>query len=330
MTAGLPAGATEHSYRADDVRIHAVEMGEGPVVLFLHGFPESWYSWRHQLAVMAEAGYRAVAIDVRGYGRSSRPAGVAAYRMLRLVADNVRLAEALGVTEVVAVGHDWGAPIAWTSSLLRPDLFSALALLSVPYAPPGLRQPTTVFAALVGPDDEFYMNYFQQPGRMEAEAEEDLAGFLAGFYLGASGDAPPGMGNFAVVPRGTRLRDLLPETGGRLDLPWMSPEDFAFYVGEFEHTGLSGGLNRYRNLDRDWEDLASLRGRPVTVPSLFVGGEKDGPTIWGAQAIARFGTTLPDCRGVHVLPGSGHWIQQEQAEEVNRLLLEFLAEVRPV
>jgi pimeloyl-ACP methyl ester carboxylesterase len=326
----LLTGATEQSHQLGDARIFAVEMGEGPLVLFVHGFPESWYSWRHQLPAVAEAGYRAVAIDVRGYGRSSKPPAVVDYRMVRLVADNVRLVEHLGASGAVIVGHDWGAPIAWSSCLLRPDVFNALALLSVPYTPPGADPPTEMLARLVGPENEFYMNYFQEPGRMEAEAEEDLRGLLAGFYLGASGDAPADMENFAVVPRGRRLRDMLPGTSATLDLPWMTPDDFEFYAAEFERTGLTGGLNRYRNLDRDVEDLAAFRDHPITVPSLFIGGEKDGPTIWGAGAIARFDRTLPDCRGVHVLAGSGHWIQQERAEEVNRLLLEFLGVVRPV
>jgi len=331
VSAPLPEGATERSYRSDDVRLHTVEMGEGPPVLLVHGFPESWYSWRHQLPALAEAGYRAIAPDVRGYGRSSHPRKIEEYRMVRLVADNVRIAEAIGAEQVVIVGHDWGAPIAWSSCLLRPDLFDALVLLSVPYIQQGTERPTAALAAISGPDHEFYMNYFQTPGRVEAEFEEDVPGWLGGFYLGASGDAPAELQPFWMIPRGTRQRDLLPAVGpDGLDLPWMSKADFEFYVGEFERTGIAGGLNRYRNLDRDWADLAALRGRPITVPSLFIGGEKDGPTVWNAAAIARFDQTLPGCRGSHILEGSGHWIQQERAEEVNRLLLGFLAEVRPV
>lgn len=151
---------------SDGVRIHYVELGpsEGPVVLMVHGFPELSYSWRHQLPVLAAAGYRAVAIDVRGYGRSGKPWAIEEYRLLRHVADNVAVAEHLGAENVIVVGHDWGAPISWTSALLRPDLFDAIALLSVPYRPPGGRRPTQAFAELVGPDNEFYMNYFQKPG----------------------------------------------------------------------------------------------------------------------------------------------------------------------
>ena len=324
---------TVRSGEADSggVRIHYLEAGpsDGPVVLLVHGFPELCYSWRHQLPALAEAGYRAVAIDVRGYGRSGKPAAVEEYRMLRHVADNVSVAAHLGADEVVLVGHDWGAPISWTSALVRPDLFSAVALLSVPYAPPGSRRPTEVFAELAGPDQEFYMNYFQEPGRLEAEAEEDLRHFLTGFYYGASGEAPAGLGGaMAFVPRGSRLADRLAPPGGGLS--FLSGEDLEVYVAEFERTGLTGGLNRYRNMDRDVEDLAAWRGRPLEVPSLFIGAERDGPTIWGTGAITRFATTLPRLVGSHVLPDCGHWIPQERPGEVNRLLLDFLRAVRPL
>jgi pimeloyl-ACP methyl ester carboxylesterase len=319
---------SEHDYELDGITLHAIEQGDGPVVLLVHGFPETSFSWRHQLPVLADAGYRAVAIDVRGYGGSSRPDGIEEYAMTRLVADNVRLTEALAVSEVVIVGHDWGSPIAATSALLRPDLFSAVALLSVPYAPPSVRPPTKVFADLFGDGVEFYINYFQQPGRADAEAEEDVRGWLAGFYYGASAGAPPEAHRFAVVPKGIRLKDLLVQP--EAEMAWLPDADLDRYVADFERTGFTGGLNRYRNLDRDWADLAAFRGRPITVSALFIGGDKDGPTIWGASAISRFPETLPRLWGSHILENCGHWVQQEQPDEVNRLLLDFLAEVRPV
>jgi pimeloyl-ACP methyl ester carboxylesterase len=319
--------ARRRDFEHDGMTTHAVEQGEGPVVLLVHGYPETSHSWRHQLPALAAAGYRAVAIDVRGYGRSSRPPAVEEYAMGRLVADNVRVAEALGSDEVVIVGHDWGAPIAWTSALLRPDLFSALAMLSVPYAPPSLQPPTKVFAELFGDEAEFYMNYFQEPGRADAEAAEDVRWWLSGFYYGAAAGAPPEATRFAVVPKGQRMKDLMAQPEG--EMAWLPPADLDHYVAEFERTGFTGGLNRYRNLDRDWADLAAFRGRPITVPSLFIGGDKDGPTQWGAGAIARFPETLPLLRGSHILEDCGHWVQQEKPAEVNALLLEFLAEVRP-
>lgn len=323
--ADSPSSFTHHSVRTNDARIHVVEQGSGPLVLFVHGFPESWYSWRHQLPAVAAAGWRAAAIDVRGYGRSSKPASVDAYRMTALVGDLVGVVEALGEQSAVIVGHDWGAPIAWTSTLLRPDRFRALALLSVPYAPPGDGRPTDAYAAMAGATgEEFYISYFQQPGRAEAEIEPDVRGWILGFYYTASGDAPPPKdGTMATIPPGGRLRDrlVIPES-----LPaWLTEDDLDVYVSEFEHTGLTGGLNRYRNVDRDWEDLAGFRHQPIRVPSLFIGGDRDGPTVWGAPAIERFSTTLPGLRGSHILPGCGHWVQQERADDVNRLLVEFLA-----
>jgi pimeloyl-ACP methyl ester carboxylesterase len=311
------------SVDARGIRIHLVEEGRGPLVLLVHGFPESWYSWRHQLPALAEAGFRGVAIDVRGYGRSSAPLEIEAYGMLHHVNDNLGVVDALGEETAVIVGHDWGSPIAANSALLRPDVFTGVALMSVPYSPPGPRRPTEAFAEMGG-GEEFYISYFQEPGRAESEAEPDVRSWLLGFYVGASGDAspPPDGGTMATVPRGGRLRDrfVLPDR-----LPeWLTEADLDFYTAEFEAKGFRGALNRYRNVDRDWLDLQPWSRRPITVPSLFIGGERDGPTIWGQRAIDRFPRTLPGLRGSHVLPGCGHWVQQERAAEVNDLLVAWL------
>jgi pimeloyl-ACP methyl ester carboxylesterase len=310
---------------ARGTRIHLVEEGDpaGPLVLLVHGFPESWYSWRHQIPVLAGAGYHVAAMDVRGYGRSSAPLEVDAYGMLQHVNDNLGVVEALGHETAVIVGHDWGSPIAANSALLRPDVFTAVAMLSVPYSPSSSRRPTEAFAAMGGAE-EFYILYFQEPGRAEAEAELDVRYWLLGFLVGASGDSVPPAdgGTIATVPAGGMLRDRfsVPEV-----LPaWLTEEDVDFYAGEFERTGFRGPLNRYRNVDRDWRDLQPWKGRPITVPALFIGGERDGPTIWGANAISRFPTTLPALRGSHILAGCGHWVQQERPSEVNDLLLEWL------
>jgi pimeloyl-ACP methyl ester carboxylesterase len=309
---------------AGGVRIHVAEEGDGPLVLLVHGFPESWYSWRHQMPALAAAGYRAAAIDVRGYGRSSAPVEVEAYGMLDHVADNVGVVNALGETRAVIVGHDWGSPIAANSALLRPDVFSAVALLSVPYSPRGDRRPSQAFEAMGG-DEEFYISYFQEPGRAEQEMELDVRGWLAGFYVGASGDhlpTPDGR-SLVSVPPGGRLSDRF-VLGDHLP-GWLTEEDLDVYAGEFERTGFRGPLNRYRNVDRDWRDLRSWYRAPITQPSLFVGGEWDGPTVWGERAIANFPHTLPGLRGSHILERTGHWVQQEEADRVNRLLVDWLA-----
>lgn len=313
-----------HCVEANGIRIHLAEQGGGPLVLMVHGFPESWYSWRHQLPALAAAGYRAVAMDVRGYGRSSKPTAVADYRMVLKVADVVGVVDALGGGPATIIGHDWGAPIAWNSALLRPDLFRGVAGLSVPYAPPhGPTRPTTGMRAMAG-ENEFYIEYFQQPGRAEAEIEQDVRGWLLGFYWCASGDIDNGP-NIAMVDRGRTLREKFvhPET-----MPdWMTEADLDVYTREFEYSGFFGPLSRYRNVDRDWEDLAAFANRPITIPALFIGGSKDGPTIWGGPAIARFGETLPKLHQSVILDGCGHWVQQERAEETNALLLDFLGSI---
>jgi len=316
---------THRVEHVNGIRLHCVETGEGPLVLLVHGFPESWYSYRHQLPVLAEAGYRAVAIDVRGYGRSSVPTATEAYRMTQHVADNLALVAALGESQAVIIGHDWGAPIAWNSALLRPDVFRAVAGLSVPYSPAGEHRPTDIFRMMAG-EEEFYINYFHTP-RAERELEEDVRRWLLGFYFSASGDAPAPQtgGTIATIPHGGRMSDRFsfPDT-----MPaWLSDDDLDVYAGEFERNGFVGGLNRYRNVDRDWEDLSVFRGVPIDVPALFVGGDRDGPTIWGAASIERFPQTLPRLHRSIILEGCGHWTQQERPAEVNEALLDFLAAV---
>lgn len=330
--------AVHRSVNSPGGRIHLVEQGTGPLVLLVHGFPESWYSWRHQLPALAAAGYRAVAVDVRGYGRSAKPAAVAAYRMLDLVEDNVAVVHALGEESAVVVGHDWGAAIAANSALLRPDVFRAVGLLSVPYAPRGGPRPSDLFARMGGAEEpggegefgggeEFYVSYFQEPGRAEAEIEPDVRGWLAGFYAALSGDTmpPPGAPAPHFVSKGGTLRDRFP----RGPLPgWLGEHELDFYAGEFERTGLTGALNRYRNMDRDWEDLAAFDGAPIIQPSLFVGGSLDASTTWLADAIDAYPVTLPGLISSHLLDGCGHWIQQERPAEVNRILTDWL-EVLP-
>ncbi|GAB2898604.1 alpha/beta fold hydrolase [Streptomyces mayteni] len=304
-------------------RIHLVEQGEGPLVLLVHGFPESWYSWRHQLPALAAAGYRAVAVDVRGYGRSSRPRAPEAYRMLDLVTDNVAVVVALGERTATIVGHDWGATIAANSALVRPDVFTAVGLLSVPYTPRGGPRPSEIFARMGG-EEEFYVAYFQEPGRAEAEIEPDVRGWLAGFYAALSADTMPAPGapDPHFVSRGGALRDRFP-TGV---LPgWLSEDDLDVYAGEFERTGLTGALNRYRNMDRDWEDLAEFDGAPVAQPSLFVGGALDASTTWLSDALDAYPVTLPGLVSSHLLADCGHWLQQERPAETNQLLLDWLA-----
>jgi pimeloyl-ACP methyl ester carboxylesterase len=317
-------------------RLHLAERGSGPLVVMVHGFPESWYSWRHQLGPLAEAGYRAVAMDVRGYGRSASPSNVEAYSMTALVGDVIAVIDdherRFPETDAggVVVGHDWGAPIAWNTALLRPERVRGVAGLSVPYNPRGDTKPLDGMRAIAAVDETnppgslFYIDYFQAPGVAEAEAEEDLVAWLLGFYFTASGEADSTKPNMGIVPLGHKMKERLqfPEPD---QMDWLTDDDFAYYLGEFQRTGMTGGLNRYRNITRDWHELAAWRHAPITVPALFIGGERDGPTRLGQRAIERFDETLPNLVRSEILPSCGHWTQQEQPEVVNHLLLEFLA-----
>ncbi len=306
-------------------RMHAStagSAGEGPPVILIHGFPESWYSWRHQLGALSNAGHRAFAVDVRGYGRSAKPTDIEAYAMTALVGDVIALIDDLDAEQAIIVGHDWGAPIAWNTALLRPDRVRGVAGLSVPYTARSSTPPLAKLRELSGAD-QFYIDYFQEPGLVEAEVDRDLEGWLRGFYFTISGEADFSAPPVGLVPRGQELRARLqyPEAD---QMAWMTDDDFAFYLGEFERTGLTGGFNRYRNIDRDWTELAPWHHAPVTVPALFIGGERDGVTLLGQSAIDRFPTSLPRLVRSEILPQCGHWIQQERPDLTNRLLLDFV------
>ncbi|MEY4882214.1 MAG: hypothetical protein RIS34_68 [Pseudomonadota bacterium] len=303
------------------ITLRVAVQGSGPLVLFCHGWPESWYSWRHQLAALATAGYRAVAPDMRGFGGSGAPYDIDQYTMLHLVGDMVELVGALGETRAVIVGHDWGAPVAWHAALLRPDLFRAVVGMSVPFSPPGRVE---LLAALKKQGiDTFYMQYFQEPGVAEAEFEKDVQTTLRRIYFSGSGDAPEGTTFSILKPgQGFLASTVDPETLP----PWLGPDDLAYYTGEFKRTGFRGGLNWYRNLKRSWELLAPWRGCVIHQPSLFIAGAKDGVLKFPASQsqIAHYPRTLPGLRGCHILEGAGHWIQNERAAAVNTLLLAFL------
>lgn len=300
------------------------EIGQGPLVLFVHGFPESWYSWRWQMQALAEAGWRAVAMDVRGYGGSSAPAAIESYSLKALAGDCAALAETLSPGEpAVIVGHDWGAPIAWTSALLHPDRFRAVAGLSVPHSTPGEQSPDVIHEAVFTRRGRyFYIEDFQQEGVAEAELEADPGATIRRFYFALSGDAPEGTWPTDKKP-GDGLLKGLPEPP--MPLPWLSHEDVAYFAGQFEKSGFRGPLNRYRNRQRDHEMLTGLASHAIAQPSLFIGGSRDLATrLTGKEPLAAMQSLLPGLTGLHILEGCGHWTQQERAGDCNRLLLEFL------
>ncbi len=314
---------TQRDVTCNGVRLRITEQGEGPLVLLLHGWPELSYSWRHQIPALAGAGWHVVAPDMRGYGGSEAPEAIAHYTVLHLIGDLVALVAELGEREAVIVGHDWGANIAWTAALLRPDLFRAVAALSVPFRPRGPIPPLAAVrrAGL----DRFYWIYFQEPGVAEAELEADPVASLRRILFTGSGDAPKREGLALTLPEGGGF---LTGTIDPSALPgWLTEQDLQTMAASFRRTGFRGGLNYYRNLDRNWELLSPWQGARVAPPALFMAGTRDvvinSPIATGWQeAMAAY---VPNLRDAVLVEGGGHWIQQERPAEVNAALLGFLS-----
>ena len=262
------ADPTHRFIETNGIRMHIVEQGKGPLVLLCHGFPEFWYSWRRQFCALAEAGFHVVAPDMRGFGQTDRPEVIDQYTLLHLTGDMVGLLDALGESQAVIAGHDWGAPVAWTAALLRPDRFHGVIGLSVPYMPRGTERPTSVMPRM--DDAVFYQRYMQTPGAAEADMESDIRFFIRGNLIAVSGEGPmhtrrPDFGPVLMVPREGGLRSRWanwdPINAVLLRLEIYSDVDF--YTAEFTRTGFRGGLNYYRNIDRNWEMLAPFAGAPV-------------------------------------------------------------------
>ena len=314
--------AAQRDIVANGIRLRVTEQGEGPLVLLCHGWPELAHSWRHQLPALAAAGYHAVAPDMRGYGGSDAPEVMEAYSLLHLVGDMVGLVAALSEREAVVVGHDWGASVAWTCAMLRPDVFRSVAAMSVPFRPRGPAPPLATLRA--AGQHNFYWLYFQPPGVAEAEFERDPFASLRRI-LGSVGSGRP---------RDKSQPLTLPENGGFLDLmpepvpvpAWLPEADLAVMADAYRRTGFRGGLNYYRNIDRNWELLAPWQGALIHQPALFIAGTRD-PVIagvMGRQALDALPQTVPGLRRTVMVEGAGHWIQQERPDEVNAVLVEFL------
>jgi pimeloyl-ACP methyl ester carboxylesterase len=322
---GLPGDLIDGvAHRSVDVAgraFHIAEAGSGPLVLLLHGFPECWYSWRHQLTALAAAGYHVVAPDQRGYGRTGGPAEADQYTMLHLTGDVIGLMDALGAEQAVVAGHDWGAPVAWNTALLRPDRIRGVIGLSVPYTPRGSSRPIEMLRAVF--TDGFYICYFQQPGVADAELTADPRDTFRRLLYAASGEGS--MGGIPVVPAGGVFLDMCPEPPA---LPgWLTEHDIDVFVAEFAQSGFTGPLNWYRNLDLSWELMAAWKHAPVTVPALYLAGDRDLVVSFsgGPGFLPRLRDIVPDLRDARLLPGCGHWTQQERPEEVSRAMISFLA-----
>jgi pimeloyl-ACP methyl ester carboxylesterase len=305
---------------ANGIELALLEQGEGPLVILCHGWPELSYSWRHQIPAIAAAGFHVVAPDMRGFGRTSAPAEIEAYSIFDTVGDMVALVAALGAKRAAIIGHDWGAPVAWHAAMFRPDIFSAVAGLSVP--PPSRGRALPLASLRASGITNFYWQYFQEPGVAEAEFERDVA--LSMRTLLGRGFSDPSASLFIEEGKG-----FLGETRADRPLPgWLSEADLALFSEAYRISGFRGGLNWYRNIDRNWELTAPWQGAQIHQPSLFIAGSQDSVItgVMGGKRVADMERVLPNLRQKLIIEGAGHWIQQERASEVNAALIAFLKE----
>ncbi len=304
------------------IRLRVALSGRGPLVVLVHGWPESWYSWRHQIKALADAGYRVAAPDVRGYGGSDKPDPIEAYAIKDMCGDIAGLIDALGERQAILIGHDWGAPIVWNTSLFFPDKVRAVAGLSVPYTGRGPMPRIELFKTMYK-GRFFYQLYFQEPGVAEKEFEADVRSSLKKIYYWASGEgmkaAPPfDKGPDAKFLDGLADPDPLPA--------WLKPEDLDYYVGEFERSGFRGPLNRYRTSALDFAQQEAIASSRIAQPAAFIAGSLDPVLSFvpGVDLVAVMRERVADLRLNRIIDGAGHWVQQERPADVNRLLVDFL------
>ncbi|QBD75074.1 alpha/beta hydrolase [Ktedonosporobacter rubrisoli] len=316
---------THRFVEANGLRMHIAEAGQGPLVVLLHGFPECWYSWRRQIVALAEAGYHVVAPDQRGYGQTdSAGEDAEKYTRLHLAGDIVGLIDTLGEQQMVVVGHDWGALVAWDLAMMRPDRVRGVVALNFPYWP---RMEGDLFK-VSPPDGTFYIEYFLQPGQAEAEMEQDVSLFLRKMYYTVSGEAPERVSAaFSVFPSGMRFVDALSNPDKLPD--WLTERDLAYSAQQFERTGFRGGLNWYRAAPLNWELMGAWNNAPLLTPALYIMGERDVVTGFPGyqEVVANMVAAAPQLKEPLLFPGCGHWTQAERPEELKNALITFLKDL---
>jgi pimeloyl-ACP methyl ester carboxylesterase len=306
-----------------DVTLRVEVHGDGPAVLFVHGWPELASSWHHQVDHLAGQGLTVAAMDVRGYGGSSAPPEIERYTLRELAGDVAAVAAVLDDGPIVLVGHDWGAPIVWNAAIRSPDRVRAVVGMSVPHTPPMPLSLLDLFDQLY-PDRFFYMLYFQQPGAAEAAFAADMRGALKRAFFGLSGDAPAGSW-LPDAPRDAAFLALLPDPPDG-PLSFLADDELDRLASTFERTGMTGAFNRYRALAFDPAASADIVGATVDQPSYFIAGELDPvrAMLPGVDAYADPGAGCTDFRGHTIVPRAGHWVQHEAPAEVNSALGGFL------
>ena len=317
------SGIKQRRVGTNGIELNIAEQGEGPLVLMLHGFPESWYSWRHQIPAVAEAGFHAVAPDMRGYGKSDKPEDISTYNQVEVTNDIIELISALGYETAIVFGHDWGAPTAWSCALHHPDKVTAVGVLSVPFSPRAAVPPLDMMKEIFK-DMFFYQLYFQEPGKAEAEWEANVRVNLRKFYHMGSGAFDAGKFIAPKSPDSDLLSDI--EDPGTLG-EWCTESDLDFYTTEFEDSGFRGPLNYYRNHNLTWS-LTEGGPKEINQPALFIAGEKDGVIMLAADALKNMPNYVTNLKVNQLIPGVGHWTQQEAPEEVNSQMINFLNSVK--
>jgi len=315
-----------HTVKTATLDQRVIEAGSGPLVVLIHGFPELSISWRAQVRALAEAGYRAVAPDMRGYGGTTGPGErTQDHTLPQLVEDTVALVAALGETRAVVVGHDWGAPVAWNCALMRPDMFRAVAGLSVPFQPRSDSGPPIpamrALAQRVGRGELYIVRFQEMADQIQFDA--DPAAALRKCFWSYDGATPAADRATGFIPAGLSLMESVSDDA--VLPPWMGADLFAEYVAAFSARGFKQPMDWYRCMDLNWERMADLQGRKITVPALFMVGEHDPARHYSGRHEKTLGDWATDLRGNHVIAGAAHWLQQERPDQVNRLLLDFLA-----
>lgn len=317
-----------HTVQTATLSQQVIEAGSGPLVILIHGFPELSISWRAQVRALADAGYRAVAPDMRGYGGTiGSGQRTQDHTLPQLVQDMVALVAALGEAQAVVVGHDWGAPVAWHCALTRPDIFRAVAGLSVPFQPRSDSGPPIAamkaVARRAGLGDLYIVRFQDMADQIQFDADPATA--LRKCFWAYDGATPAEARSTGFIPAGLTLLESVSDDA--VLPPWMGADLFAEYVAAFTARGFKQPMDWYRCMDLNWARTADLQGRKITVPAAFMVGEHDPVRRYSGRHEKTLGDWATDLRVNQVIPDAGHWLQQERPEVVNRLLLGFLADL---